>query len=103
MSLNRIVCAANSAVGSPLILGPRHWDETMHRTYQSLKASHDFEKEQLGLTMEFPETHVFTQGFIDKHGDFKTRQQAWHIALAAGQIIRKVGGPEGTLFSEHLY
>lgn len=100
-SLNRIVCAANMVKGSPMILGPRHWDETMHRTYNMLR-----EEAVLGQGGTFPETHEFEQGFIDKRGDFKTRQQAWHIALAAGQIIRECGGNEskgGTLYSENLY
>lgn len=99
--LNRIVCAANRAKGSPTILGPRHWDETMGRTYVMLKEHAVFDRLET-----FPETHEYEQGFLDKHGDFKTRQEAWHIAVAAGQIIRNCGGNEakdGTLYSENLY
>lgn len=43
------------------------------------------------------------QGFIDQHGNFYSREEAWKIAQANGQIIRRVGGDEGRLFSENLY
>lgn len=46
------------------------------------------------------------QGFIDQHGAFMSRREAWEVAEAAGQIIRRVGGDEadgGTLYSENLY
>lgn len=46
------------------------------------------------------------QGFVDQRGVFLTRTEAWSIALAAGQIIRRVGGNDtdgGTLYSENLY
>jgi hypothetical protein len=43
------------------------------------------------------------QGFVDKSGTFKTREEAWSIAEAANQIIRRVGGDNGKLFSENLY
>lgn len=43
------------------------------------------------------------QGFIDQHGNFYDRQQAWVIAEGNGQIIRYNDGCEGTLYSENLY
>lgn len=46
------------------------------------------------------------EGFIDQHGNFHTRQQAWKIAEANGQIIHRCGGDTangGTLYSENLY
>jgi hypothetical protein len=39
------------------------------------------------------------QGFTDQYGNFLTRQEAYPIAKAAGQIIRYDGEP-GTLYSE---
>jgi hypothetical protein len=32
-----------------------------------------------------------------------TREEAFEVASAAGQIIRRVGGDDGKLFSENLY
>lgn len=94
---NRIVSAANYHEGFPLILGPRHWDGTMHKQYDMmLKAYGD----------SCPPPHAFTEGFIDKFGNFKTRQEAWVIANEANQVIRRCGGDTskgGTLYSENLY
>ena len=85
----RIVCAANKCVSNhQIILGIRHYDLFM-RTHGA---------RYLGLEM--------VQGFVDQHGVFLTRTEAWPIAEAAGQIIRRVGGDEtdgGTLYSENLY
>lgn len=46
------------------------------------------------------------QGFIDQFGAFMSRTEAWKVAEAAGQIIRRVDGDAvdgGTLYSENLY
>jgi hypothetical protein len=46
------------------------------------------------------------QGFIDQYGAFLTRTEAWVVASAAGQIIRRCDGDDddgGTLYSENLY
>jgi len=48
---------------------------------------------------------AFMRG-IDNKGVFLSRTEAWKVAEAAGQIIRRVGGDEtngGTLYSENLY
>lgn len=47
-------------------------------------------------------TDVEEQGFIDQFGVFLSREEAWEVANAVGQIFRKVSG-EGTLYSENLY
>lgn len=94
--LNRIVSAANKC-GDFLILGPRHWDSTMHQQYKLLE-------KHLGENLPRPEE--FKQGFIDRYGIFLTREEAWKVALAAGQIIFRCGGDEangGRLYSENLY
>lgn len=101
MGLNRIVCAANQ-YKNILILGPRHWDSTMHTAYKVLRLGH----ESIDKDTPFPLSHEFEQGFIDRHGNYKTRQEAWSIAIYAGQIIRRCGGDTcegGTLYSENLY
>lgn len=46
------------------------------------------------------------QGFVDRNRNYLTREQAWEVAKAAGQIIRRCGGDDsngGTLYSENLY
>lgn len=43
------------------------------------------------------------QGFIDQHGTFLTREEAWAIAVQQDQIRFKGGWPEGKLYSENLY
>ena len=94
--MRRVVCAANRvAETDALVLGPRHWDTTMRRNalarYNGDEACFDLEWEQ---------------GFIDQKGIFMTREEAWKVAEAAGQIIRRVGGDTmngGHLFSENLY
>lgn len=89
MTLHRIVCAANrKRFTGEVVLGIRHWDAFMRR----------------GL----PDTEgdPVDQGFIDNRGNFLSRTEAWKVAEAAGQIIRRVGGDEsngGTLYSENLY
>jgi hypothetical protein len=47
--------------------------------------------------------HEAEQGFINQRGEFLTRKQAWVIAFNANQIIRRVGGDEGVLYSENLF
>ena len=86
----RIVCAANMYYDGTLILGVRHFDALMHRTIESHQ---DKNFRKIG--------HV--QGFVDNHGHFHTREEAWEIASAAGQISRRCGGDDGKLFSESLY
>lgn len=100
---NRIVCAANYHPNSPLILGARHWDPLMHANYEQFEQLHVHRVktgEAVGL---FPEGHEFEQGFIDKFGNWLTREEAWVVANAAGQILRRVGGDGGRLYSENLY
>jgi hypothetical protein len=89
----RVVCAAIKLpdVDTPII-GPRHYDAVMHDT----------------IILEPPELieawrHEAEQGFIDQHGHFLTREEAWSIAEAAGQIIRRVIGDGQRLYSENLY
>lgn len=81
MSERRIVCAANRVKSNHSIihLGVRHCDRFM------------------------PDGRDCEQGFIDNRGEFLTREEAWPVALAAGQIFRRVGGDEGRLYSENLY
>lgn len=78
-----IVCAANQEPSGNLILGVRHCDMIMHSHRTDLRHTE--------------------QGFIDNFGNFLTREQAWVVAEAAGQIKYRVGGDTKRLFSENLY
>lgn len=88
--MRRVVCAANRDASGRVIVGVRHWDDFMHTQADSQPwgvGDHD-------------------QGFIDQFGAFMSRTEAWKVAEAAGQIIRRVGGDAvdgGTLYSENLY
>ncbi len=91
LSKPRIVCAANLYDDGTLIVGARHFDSTMRRIIESIN----------------PDWHHWRsigheQGFIDQHGKFYSREDAWEIAFDNGQIIRDCGC-DGTLFSENLY
>lgn len=93
--MRRVVCAAvrMSDIDHSLVLGPRHWDETMHKQCAVL------------VWLTLPDPHE-EQGFIDQFGVFMDRQEAWKVAEAAGQIIYRCGGDDangGTLYSENLY
>lgn len=85
----RIVCAANRFPDGTVILGARHWDPWMHATRKKLNMSERVD----GLA---------EQGFIDNERNFLTREEAWIVANEAGQIIRRVGGDEGCLYSENI-
>lgn len=84
----RIVCAANrnKFVSFDILLGVRHWNDFMRSQLDGRDSYDDYE-----------------QGFIDNRGDFLTREEAWVVAEREGQIIRRVGGDEGVLYSENLY
>lgn len=95
----KVVCAAyrNEETGV-VITGVRHSDALMN-----LK--------ELGLSLDGP----WKAGFVDQYRVFMTRQEAWKVADAAGQIrcdtardkdyvYRKAGiGDESILMSEMLY
>lgn len=83
----RVVCAANRFRDGTIILGARHWDPLMcaHASAIGLEGGNE------------------EQGFIDQWRVFMTREEAWKVAVAANQIMRRVGGDEGCLYSENLY
>lgn len=90
-----VVCAANIH-GGVMVLGPRHFDATMHDQISKLEE---------GFAPEHPS--FWEQGFIDQYGKFMDRKEAYEVALAAGQINlhRPKSGNPGTpiLYSEDLY
>lgn len=83
----RVVCAAIRKNGF-MALGPRHFDRVMH--------------DQIG-ELPFPMRDA-EEGFIDQWGRFMTREEAFEVASAAGQIRQKTGNLSSReLFSEDLY
>lgn len=85
-----IVCAAiQSKISRRIICGARHLDEVM--------------RDQIAHSGGREEWRGAEQGFIDQFCVFVSRQEAWKIAEAAGQIRRRCGGDDGFLYSENLY
>ena len=85
----RVVCAALLNKDGRIVCGPRHFDQTM-----------------LVQIKERPGVNTWRdaeQGFIDQHGIFLNREEAWGIAERNGQILRRVGSYIPSLFSENLY
>jgi hypothetical protein len=84
-----VVCAANR-IGDLIICGARHYDDVMRPIFKMLPDPHKHSDVE--------------QGFVDQRGVFLTREEAWIVADAAGQIRRRVGGDDGgVLYSENLY
>lgn len=73
-----------------VILGVRHFDDFMKTSIKVLT----------GGSTELP--GAATLGFVDQTGKFHNRQEAYKIALAAGQI-KKCCGDEGTLQTCQLF
>lgn len=96
MSERRVVCAAIRAADGDVLLGVRHYSPDMVR---QIKARHDGGK--------FCHRHDPDQGFVDQFGAYLTREEAYRVADANGQIWRPnecgrgLDGPK--LYSEGLY
>lgn len=80
-----------------MLVGARHWDSVMHATFQMLLET-GFERERIQYQDQ--------QGFIDQHGVFMDRREAWAVAQQANQIrvvlpCNQCSDPE--LYSENLY
>ena len=80
-----IVCAAVRIAGK-VLPSVRHWDAFTRDLARSTGATG---KEE--------------QGFLDNRGQFLTRQEAWVVAEAAGQIKYDHNKCPGTLYTEHMY
>jgi hypothetical protein len=92
----RVVCAAIRGRHGLVLLGIRHYSPDMHAQIE-WRMDGD----------EFCHRHDPDQGFVDQHGVYMTREEAYQVALAAGQIIypdscyEDTNGPR--LYSEALY
>jgi hypothetical protein len=90
---SRIVCSACKPKNSDIIIcSPRHLDGTCRAILKSIAVD---EKDKFILPSG--------QGFVDQYGTWFNREEAYIIAKANNQIIRRCGGDEGTLYSENLY
>lgn len=86
----RVVCAALRESSGEIICSPRHFDPMM--------------RNQIKLNLiPLVNWKIAEQGFVDKFGNFMTREEAMTVAVAAGQIVRSIPGNSGQLFSENLY
>lgn len=100
MTQRRVVCAAIRAADGEVLLGIRHYSADMHR---QIDARRDGEKFKHRLDHD--------QGFVDQHGVYMGRFEAFQVASSAKQIVRLeacgVGMYEGLisdkLYSEGLY
>lgn len=87
----RVVCAANRHRMTGLVVaGARHMDKVMRAQMQAAYPRIRWKGHS-------------ESGFIDQFGDFMTREEAWEVASARGQIIRRCGGDGEDLYSENLY
>ena len=94
--LRRVVCAAVRAADGSLLLGIRHYSADMH---EQIKQRSDGYK--------FKHRHDEDQGFVDQHGVFLSRFEAYNVANIARQIADHGACGEGLdgpkLYSEGLY
>lgn len=99
-----IVCAANK-YGNIIVTGSRHYSVDMYLAISALGGIGLLRKYGASSvkTSEENDDRYYDQGFIDQYGFFYDRKEAWIIAVENGQIRNEDGGPEGTLYSEHLY
>lgn len=92
-----VVCAA-CRYGDLIIAGARHFSPAMCSQLDRIREDRLIEADAMGKA---------EQGFIDQYDVFMSREEAYEVALAAGQLNTrrsKSGNPNGkTLFSEDLY
>lgn len=92
----RVVCAAIRAADGELLLGIRHYSRDMHRQIEQRTDGAKFEHR---LDED--------QGFVDQHGRWMSRHEAYDIAKEARQLAypQKCGHDlDGRkLYSEGLY
>ena len=93
LSPPRIVCAAQRRADGAIVIGARHFDQMM---VDAITSRADFDPNARDWCTS-------AAGFVDQHGVFWTREEAWLIADRNGQIIRDHDKCAGTLYSEHLY
>ena len=95
-SKRRVVCACIRAADGELLLGIRHYSRDMRRQIDSRPDGNKFK-------LRFGED----QGFVDQHGKFLSRTEAYQIAVDTERLTFPEAcedGPDGPkLYSEGLY
>ncbi len=97
-SERRVVCAAIRAADGSVLLGIRHYSRDMHAQIQA-RGMMDGQK--------FIRRMDEDQGFVDQYGVFMSREEAYRVAEASGQLRypeacgNGLNGPR--LYSEGLY
>lgn len=116
-SMPRIVCAANrftfineqGQLETQIVAGARHCDSVMNPIRMRLIGQSNWisDKRTPGLLLPTASPDGFVgedQGFIDQHGRFYTREEAFIIATDQNQFMREGDWTkDGRLYSEHLY
>ena len=99
-----IVCAANRNRKTRVIVtGARHFDKIMKGQIEAMASQAARASEENMVKWWHDEGWSSSeQGFIDQHGSFHDRENAWLIAEENGQVAR-ITGSKGELFSEDLY
>ena len=94
--MRRVVCAAIRAADGDVLIGIRHYSRDMHRQMQERADG-----------AKFAHRHDEDQGFVDQHGVFMSREEAFNVAARAGQVVNVAACREGIdgmkLYSEGLY
>lgn len=107
MSAPRIVCAACRTAAGQVVCGPRHFDATMWCQILGLTPGAFKIAQEAGTLPPLPDAARVWQGaeegFIDQHGNFYTREEAWKLAEQGKQIAFDDDWQRGSLHSEHLY
>ena len=88
----RIVCAAIRSADGDVLIGIRHYSVDM---LAQMHARSDGAK--------FAHRSGDDQGFVDQHGNYRTRAEAYRIAGEARQVINPEACPGYKLYSEGLY
>lgn len=94
---NWIVCAANlyysEKLGKEIMVpGRRHFSPEMHAVLDGLEEAGILSSRKLGW-----------EGFMDRKGNFLSREHALIVAVESKQINRRCGGDRIALYSENLY
>ncbi len=89
---NRVVVCAACRKGETTLASARHFDYVMRSQIRALD----------------PRVHSagfdgWEQGFIDQHGEFMTRWEAYRVAKVSGQLNQERNISKDELYSEGLY
>ncbi len=104
-----IVCAAIRQKNTGLMVcGPRHYDSVMWSQILSIPHEQFLTLQRLN-ELPAPNDQIKAwqgaeEGFIDQHGTFYGREEAWQIVKTNGQpLTTDECYGNGCLYSEHLY